>query len=83
MNQQDDSMNTAAPLVGTIFGASATWGAAIWQWLDGAGLINPASIIAFLGALVGFVANYPKLRTGAPQLWADLTAVYQRIRGRA
>ena len=74
-------MTDAGATLGTLFAAGTSWGAAVCEWITGAGLLNPASVIAAVGTLVGFVANYPKLRAGAPQLWSDLRVLARRMRG--
>jgi hypothetical protein len=75
------ALDDVTPLFGSIVALAAGWGAAVAEWLAGAGLFNPASLIAFAGTCIGFVANYPKLRAGAPQLWADLKLVCRGIKG--
>ena len=84
MSHGHPTMHDSSGALPTLFAAGTSWGAAIVEWVTGSGLINPASVIAAFGTLVGFVANYPRIRAGWPLLKADLRLLRRRLwKGRA
>lgn len=63
----------------TIFAAGTTLGAALWDYLQGAGLFTPSAFIAATGFLVGWLANYKRIREGTPLFVSDVKLAVSKL----